>query len=314
MQLYHDTDNTNHLIDAIQSLKKKRNATILAHNYQCLEVQHCADMVGDSLELSRVISSIDSAVIVFCGVLFMAETAALLSPDKTILLPEINAGCPLADSISAYHLKLFKARYKNRPVVTYINSSAAVKAESDICCTSSNALSVVNSLPNDEIIFTPDKNLGSYIQQHTSKRLILWHGFCPVHNYVTDNEIMYKKQCFPHAKIIAHPESPDEVLQRADEITSTSGMLKILQHSDDKEYIICTELGLIEKMQYDFPEKTLIPASSKLFCYDMKRITLASVANALHNMQYAITVDANIAQHARNAISRMLEIHHESTV
>jgi len=297
----------NGLAEKISRLKKERNAIILAHNYQRGEVQEIADYVGDSLELSREAAKTHAKVIVFCGVYFMAESASILNPEKTVLLPVLEAGCPLADMLSAPQLAEWKGQYPGRPVVTYINSIAAVKAESDICCTSSNAVEIVNSRESDEILFGPDMNLGAYVQSKTRKSLILWRGYCATHAWVREEEIVKAKREHPRAEVIAHPECSAEVLRHADHVCSTSGMFSVAKKSPAREFIIVTEAGILHRLKKENPGKAFHLASPRLFCPNMKLTTLASVVQVLDTMEHKVQVDEEIRQRAARALERMLE-------
>jgi len=296
------------LVNEILRLKKERNAIILAHNYQIGEVQDIADFVGDSLGLSRQASDTDADVIVFCGVHFMAETAAILSPQKTVLLPDIDAGCPMADMVTVDKLRELKAEHPGVPVVTYVNSSAEVKAESDYCCTSANAVKVVNAVDSDEIIFTPDQHLGHYVSTQTSKKIILWNGFCPTHRRITAQSVTARKEAHPNAKIVVHPECTEEVIALADAVASTEGILRYVNASSDTEFIIGTEMGIIHRLEKENPGKIFYTGSERSVCPNMKRITLEKVLWSLQDMEYVITVPEDIAARAKRAIDRMLEI------
>jgi len=320
------------LIDEILQLKADRRAIILAHNYQRDEVQDIADFTGDSLELSRKAAGIDCGVIVFCGVHFMAESAAILSPDKTVLLPEMDAGCPMADMIEVsdersvwrtfpgydqqpvfafphdFTLRDIKAQYPGAPVVAYVNTSAAVKAESDICCTSANVVKVVESLPDERIICIPDRNLSAWAQKHTAKQIIAWDGFCHVHDRITAKHIAEARTKHPNAVVMAHPECRLEVLEAADCVTSTSGMLRYARESGAKEFVVGTELGLMHRLRRENPGKTFYPLRSDMICPNMKKITLKSVLRVLKTMDNVITVPEDIRNRARQALDRMLAI------
>lgn len=295
------------LISRIKELKKSRQAIILAHNYQRGEVQEIADYVGDSLGLSGEASRAAARVIVFCGVYFMAESASILSPGKIVLLPVREAGCPLADMLDARQLREWKAQYPGRPVVTYINSSAEVKAESDVCCTSANAARVVNSLESDEVLFGPDMNLGAYVQERTRKRLIIWKGYCATHAWVSTEEILAARGEHPGARVIAHPECMPEVLRLADHVCSTSGMSSYARESDASEFIIVTEAGILHRLKKENPGKRFYLASRRLLCPNMKMTTLDSVAGALERMEHQVRVSEDVRKRASAALSRMLE-------
>ena len=319
--------------DKILKLKKDLNAIILAHNYQRPEVQDIADITGDSLELSRAAAKTDYAVIVFCGVHFMAESASILSPDKTVLLPELGAGCPMADMVTVtgprktkrelytdvlgitfafadeFTLLDMKKKYPGVPVVAYVNTSAAVKAESDICCTSSNVVKVVNSLREDTVICIPDRNLSAYAAKRTTKKIISWDGFCNVHHAHLDVEdVKQAKAEHPDAVLVVHPECPPEVQDMADEITSTSGMLRFCKESNHKEFIIGTEEGILHRLRKDSPGKQFYILNREMVCPNMKRTKLTSVLTAMEKMQYVIKVPENIRVPAKRALDRMLEI------
>ena len=294
------------LIDLILELKKQRNAVILVHNYQRPEMFRIADYMGDSLGLSVKATETDADVILFCGVKFMAETAKVLSPDKTVLLPNLDAGCSLADMATVEKLMEVKNKYPDAAVVSYVNTSADVKAISDICCTSANAVEVVNSLPNKKIIFLPDKNLGRYVQQHTDKEIILWNGYCFVHDKLDANTLMEFKQRYPDAKVIAHPECRDELLKLSDHICGTGGMAKFAKSDGSKNFIVVTECGMTDKLRQDVPEKNFLSFCN--VCPYMKSTTLPLVARALITNQNQITLPDNIIRDARKAIDRMLAV------
>jgi len=296
------------LQEDIQRLKAAREAVILAHNYQVAEVQDAADFVGDSLELSRQAAATEAEVIVFCGVRFMAETAKILSPQKTVLLPDPQAGCPLCDFADAKQVRRRKAELPGRPVVAYINTTAEVKAESDICCTSSNAVKVVESLPEDEILFLPDRNLGSWVAEHTKKKIILWNGFCVTHQRILPEHILKLKEQHPDAEVMVHPECTPQVRQLADAVLSTSGMVRQARESDAKTIIVGTEEGILHRMRKDRPDKLFLLASPLAVCPNMKRTTLEKVLWALEEMQHPIEVPEEIRRRAKKAIERMLEI------
>lgn len=296
------------LIEEIARLKKERDAVILAHNYQRGEVQDIADYTGDSLGLSQMAAETRARVIVFCGVYFMAESASILNPDKRVLLPVPEAGCQLADMMDAGALKEWKARYPGRPVVTYINSTAEVKAESDICCTSANAVEVVNSLEAEEILFGPDRNLGAYVQGKTRKRIISWPGYCATHAWVREEEVVAAKKAHPGAEVIAHPECRPEVLRHADHVCSTSGMSSFAQESDASEFIIVTEAGMLHRLKADNPQKRFYLGSKKLLCQAMKLTTLATVSNSLEKLRHEVRVGEGVRIRAVLALERMLEV------
>jgi len=295
-------------VEQIALLKGDKNAVILVHNYQREEIQDIADFRGDSLELARAAAATDASIIVFCGVYFMAESAAILSPDKTVLLPVREAGCPMADMINVGKLRKLKEQYPGAEVVCYVNSSADVKAESDICCTSSNAITVVNNLDADQIIFVPDRHLGHWAQQHTNKEIILYTGFCPTHCRLTTEEVEETKTRYPHAEFIAHPECSLDVLEMADHVCSTSGMFRYAGESDADEFIIGTEKGLLYNLRTDFPDKEFHLASDHLVCANMKLTTLGWVIDALKHEQHVVSVSPEVRERARLALDRMLEV------
>ncbi len=297
------------ITDRINKLRKERNAVILAHNYQLPEVQDVADFTGDSLGLSRQAAKTDADIIVFCGVRFMAETAAILSPDKTVLLPDLLAGCPMADMITAEQLRQFKAKFPGSVVVCYVNSTAEVKAESDYCCTSSNAVAVVNAIPkNVKILFVPDCHLGQYVKETTDRDIELWPGYCPTHVRITAEDIKKAKAEHPAAVVLAHPECSEDVKPLADKLLSTGGMLKYAKAHNDREYIIVTEVGIIYSLAKKNPEKKFFSVNERAICPNMKLITLEKVLWSLENMQYKIVVSGDIAARARDALDRMLKI------
>lgn len=297
------------LSEKIKQLKQQRNAVILAHNYQAGEVQDIADFVGDSLGLSRQAAATKADVIVFCGVHFMAETAKILSPQKTVLLPDKHAGCPMADMINAEQLCELKIQHPEAIVVCYVNSTAEVKAESDYCCTSGNAVEVVSSLPADkDIIFVPDKYLGQYTAEKTGRKLILWPGYCPTHANIKADDIKKAKEANPDAVIMAHPECPLFIRELADQILSTSGMLKFAAKSSANKFIIATEAGIIYTLKKQNPEKEFILASPRAICTNMKRINLEKIVWSLEDMQYKITVPDDIVAKAKKSLDRMLSI------
>jgi len=298
------------LIEKIQTLKNQRNAIILAHNYQSGSIQDIADFTGDSLGLSIKAASTDAEVIVFCGVLFMAETAAILSPGKTVLLPDRNAGCPMADMITARQLAEQKEKHPDALVVCYVNSTAEVKAISDYCCTSSNAVELVKTLPEDrEIIFVPDRHLGQFVIDRTGRdNIILWPGHCPTHVIIAADSINKAKQCWPEALVIAHPECGRETARCADELLSTGQMLSFVRNSSAKKFIVATEVGIIHTLQKENPDKEFMPATERAICPNMKKITLEKLLWSLEDMQYIITVPEDIAAKAKKALNRMVEV------
>lgn len=297
------------ITEQINKLKEERNAVILAHNYQPGEVQDISDFCGDSLGLSVQAASTDADVIVFCGVLFMAETAAILSPDKTVLLPESHAGCPMADMITAAQLQELKAEHPDALAVCYVNTPAEVKAHCDYCCTSGNAVELVGSLPKDKkIIFVPDKYLGRYVAEQTGRDLILWPGYCPTHALITAEKIKKHKAERPDAIVMAHPECNEQIEEVADEMLSTGQMLKFVQNSSEKCFIVATELGIIHTLKKENPEKQFIAVSNKIICPNMKKISLESVLFALQDNKHVIKVDDEIRKNAKAALDRMLEV------
>lgn len=298
---------TQPLVEQIRTLKREKDAFILAHVYQIPEIQDVADLVGDSLALSRQIADIPNQIIVFCGVRFMAETAKILSPDKTVLLPTMDAGCPMADMVSAQDVRKLKLLYPDAAVVCYVNSSAAVKAESDICVTSSNAVKVVRSLRKERILFVPDQHLGDYVaRQVPEKEVICWHGYCPVHHQITPDMVETARKAYPGAMVAAHPECPRDVLAASDFIGSTAEIIEYVNTSEDTEFIIVTEEGILHRLSGE--DKTLHLLSGSLLCADMKKITLQSLYDSLQKEQYPITVPEATAQRARRAIENMLNV------
>ena len=300
------------IVEKILALKKERNAVILAHNYQLGEVQDIADFVGDSLELSQDAAETGAGVIVFCGVRFMAETASILCPDKVVLLPDRNAGCLMADMITAEQLRAKKKEHPQAVVVCYINSPAEVKAESDICCTSANAVRVVESLDAREILFVPDQYLGHYVSTKTGKKMILWPGFCPTHARIRPEKIRELKREYPQAKVVVHPECTPEVIALADEVLSTGGMCRYAQRDDVREMIVGTELGIIHRLKKENPGKRFIPVSEQAICPDMKLITLEKVLWSLEDMSPEVKVPEGIRLKAKAAVDKMLRIGRES--
>ncbi len=301
---------TEKIIQKINLLRKQKNAVILAHVYTSPEVQDIADFVGDSLGLSRKAAEKSSAVIiVFCGVYFMAETAALLSPDKKVLLPDLNAGCPMADMATGDQVRAAKRKNPGVPVICYVNSTAEVKAESDICVTSSNAVKIVKALPDKKILFIPDKSLGAYVQtQVPDKEIILWPGFCPTHHRILTEFIFRAKKEYPEAFVMAHPENFTEVLKLADFIGSTGQMQKYAKESSHKQFIVATENGLIYRLQKDNPDKKFYPVTKLATCPNMKRITLEKVATVLEKENNVIEVRKDLQEKALRAINKMLEL------
>jgi len=297
------------IIKQILDLKKKKGISILAHNYQSPEIQDVADHLGDSLVLSRLAHNLDSDIIIFCGVLFMAETAAILSPDKKIIIPDPAAGCPLADMITPDALRQLKKKHPGAIVVTYVNSTAEVKAETDICCTSANALEVVNSIPNDkEIIFGPDKNLGSWVASQAKRDLILWNGFCVVHQLFSIEKIRELRKAYPGSVVMVHPEVPPEIVAESDMVTGTGGMIRFAGKSDADTFIVGTEVNMTYRLQTIYPEKNFIPASSGAICRNMEKITPEKLLRSLDTLSPVVTVPGDIAEAARSAIEKMVKI------
>ena len=301
-------DNNDRLIGQILSLKKEKNAVILSHNYQLAEVQDIADFVGDSLELSQQAAKTGAEVIVFCGVHFMAETASIICPDKTVLLPDLHAGCPMANMITPQALREKKKKHPGVVVVCYINSSAAVKAESDICCTSANAVRIVEKIPTDKkILFVPDQYLGSFVAAKTGRELILWPGYCPTHARIQPQDILRLKQEYPQAKVIVHPECRTEVAALADTVLSTGGMIRFARESEAKEIIVGTEIGILHRLRKENPGKRFIPVSEQAVCPRMKLITLETILWSLESMEHRVKVPERIRLKAKRAVDRMLE-------
>jgi quinolinate synthase len=293
----------------IAQLKKEKNAVILAHNYQRDEIQDIADIVGDSLQLARAAAKVDADIIEFCGVRFMAESASILNPGKRVLLPVKEAGCPLADMITPEKLKALRAKHPDAACVCYVNSSAEVKAESDIACTSSNAIEVVKSLPNKKIIFVPDENLGKYVQsQVPEKEIIPWKGFCSTHIRLSEEEVISAKKEHPQAEFLAHPECKPEVLKLADQVCSTGGMFKYAKASKGKQFIIGTESGMLYRLKKENPDKEFYLPSEHLICANMKLTTLGWVAHSLEAEVFEVKVPEEIRLKAKKSLDRMLEI------
>lgn len=297
------------LISNIDRMKKEQNAVIVAHSYQVDEVQEIADVVGDSFALSQFCASDNANTIVFCGVHFMAESAKILSPEKTVLLPEINAGCPMADMVTAEALKEAKKKYPDAAVVCYINSSAEVKAECDICCTSSNALKVIKSIEKKDIIFVPDQNLGSYVAKMVpEKNIILWEGYCITHHKIKVNEVLEAKKLHPDAILLVHPECQPEIASLADFIGSTKQIIDYAKNSDNDKFIIGTEMGVLYQLKKDSPHKKFYLMSSGLICPNMKKTSLQSVHDALAYRRYEINLNDDIINRASLCLNRMLEV------
>jgi quinolinate synthase len=297
------------LVQRILDLKKKINAVILVHNYQLGEVQDIADFLGDSLELSQRAAETKADVIVFCGVHFMAETASILCPDKTIILPDLHAGCPMADMITPDTLRKMKSEHPDALVVCYINTSAEVKAESDICVTSANAIKIVDKLPqNKEIIFVPDQYLGSHVASRTGRKMILWPGYCPTHARIRADDIQRLKREYPQAKVVVHPECRPEVIELADDVLSTGGIIRFVKTTEARQIIVGTEVGIIHRLRRENPEKVYIPVSEQAVCPYMKLITLDVLLRSMEEMKPEVKVPEEIRVRAKAAVDRMLEV------
>jgi len=298
------------LVARIERLKKERRAIILAHNYQVGEIQDVADFLGDSLELSQKAAKTDAKVIVFCGVHFMAETAAILSrPDQTVLLPDLAAGCGMSEMISAEEVRALRAKHPGAVVVCYVNTSAAVKAESDVCCTSANAAKVVRSIPEErEIIFIPDQYLGANVMRQTGRKLILYNGYCPTHFRIMASELQEAKAAHPEALVLAHPECAPEVAALADQVLSTSGIALESRKTAKKEIIVATETGMLRRLEKENPEKEFIPACAWCDCAHMKVNNLEKLLWSLEEMRFPVAVPEPVRSRAKSAIERMLEI------
>ncbi len=296
------------LVKNIEKLKKEKNAVIVAHTYQPIEIQKIADVVGDSFQLSKFCAANDYETIIFCGVMFMAESAKILSPYKKVILPEIDAGCPMADMVDAKGLRALKEKHPGASVVCYINSSAAVKAESDICCTSSNAVDIVKSTEGDKIIFVPDKNLGAYVASKVpEKEFILWQGYCPVHDRLTAESVLEMKKKHPEALVAAHPECTGDVLALADFIGSTKAILEYVIGNSRKEFIIATEKGVIDRLRLLAPDKKTFLAQANMVCRNMKKNTLEKVFTALNEDKYVIEMDEGVMDRARGCLEKMVK-------
>lgn len=299
----------NSIVTEIKKLKKEKNAVILAHCYQNVEVDEVADYVGDSLYLSQMAAKTDADIIVFAGVYFMAQTAKILNPNKKVLLPRLESGCLMADMINLEQLREFKAKHSNIPTVCYINSTAEVKTECDICCTSSNALKIVKSLNAEKVLFLPDTYLGKWVEsQLEGVEVITYPGYCPTHLRIKPEDIIDAKKKYPNAKVLAHPECHKEVVKLADYTGSTTGIMKYAIQSEAKQFIISTEKGVVDRLKRDYPEKEFILIKDNIVCPNMKWHTLDDIYNALNNEQHEINVDENTAQKALKCIDRMLEV------
>jgi quinolinate synthase len=298
------------LISKINKLKKEKNAIILVHNYQRPEIYRVADFIGDSLELSKEAAKTNADIIVFCGVDFMAESAKILNPDKKVLIPVKGAECPMAGMVNRKELLNLKKQYPDAAVVSYVNTSAETKAESDICCTSTNCVDVVNSLPQKEIIFVPDENLANYVQTKTDKKIIAWKGFCYVHSKITADQVKEAKKLHPDAKVLVHPECRMDVIELADDVCSTSQMLYRAKEDEAKEFIIITEHGLVERLNMELPEKKFY--SIVATCFQQKKNTLPAVLRSLQKEIYPVNIDKEIIKKARIALDRMLTVSKKS--
>ncbi len=305
--MYHNQQ-VEKLKERILELKRELEAVVVAHNYQRPEVQDIADFVGDSLELARKCTEVDARVIVFCGVRFMAESAAILNPERTVLLTEADAGCPLADMLTVNDLRKWRGKYPRAEVVCYINSSADVKAESDICCTSANGADVVNSLDSDVVLFVPDGNLGHYVSTRSKKEIILYPGFCYVHQRLKPEQVKLAKRLHPDAVVLVHPECTAEVIDLADAALSTSQMLRYARESNASTFLIGTEQGMLHRLRLENPTKAFYSISPRQICVDMKKTTLESVVRAMENRQYVVTVPEEVRQMAKQTLDRMLEV------
>lgn len=296
------------IIEKIESLKREKNAIILAHNYQIPDVQDVADYVGDSLGLSMKAAETDADIIVFCGVFFMAETAKILSPQKTVLIPDRNAGCPMANMINAGQLRDLKLKHPRAKVLCYVNTTAEVKAECDLCCTSANAVRMVTDVLRDEreIIFVPDKYLADYVSRKTSRDFITWKGFCPTHVKILVEDILKQKSLHPEAEVVVHPECTPPVIEVADKVVSTEGMCKYARETKTKELIIGTETGILHRLRKENPDKVFYPASELAVCPNMKLTTLEKVLWSLEGMNYEVNVPEEVISRAKQSIQRML--------
>ncbi len=297
------------LVNDILKLKEERRAVILAHNYQIGEVQDMADFVGDSLDLSQQAAKTEAEVILFCGVNFMAETAKILSPNKTVLMPDLNAGCAMANMITLRQLKEMKKKHPGAVVVSYINTTAEIKAETDYCCTSANAVKIVQAIPKEkEIVFIPDKYLGDYTSKVANRKMILWQGYCPTHRRILAEDILKKKALYPRAEVLVHPECTPDVIAMANKVLSTSGICRHAKESSSEEFVIGTEIGILHRLQKENPHKKFYPASVLSDCPSMKLNNLEKILWSLEDMVYDVEVPTDIAQKAKRSIDRMLEI------
>ncbi|RZN37982.1 MAG: quinolinate synthase NadA [Methanosarcinales archaeon] len=296
------------MLEKIRWLKQEKNAVIIVHNYQRPEIQDIADFVGDSFALSQQAALTDADVILFCGVDFMAESAAILSPDKTVLIPDVDAQCPMAAMITREALITMKQRHPDAGVVCYVNTSAPVKAESDICCTSANAVEVVESLDYDEVIFVPDKNLARYAARFTKKTIIPWDGYCPTHHQILPRDILDAKEKHPGAEVLVHPECRPGVIDLADSAQSTEGMVRHARSSHSNEFIIGTESGMIHRLEKEFPTKKFYAVSDYTICPAMKMVTLPDVVRSLENLKHVVTIPDAVQERAKRALDRMLQV------
>ena len=303
------TKDKKEIIEKIQKLKKEKNAIVLAHCYQNVEIDEVADFVGDSLYLSQQAAKTDADIIVFAGVYFMAETAKILSPDKKVLLPRLEAGCQMADMINLQQIREFKSKHPNIPVVCYVNSTAEVKSESDICCTSANAVKVVKSMNVPRVLFVPDTYLGTYVgEQLKDVEVITYPGYCPTHLRIRPEDILEQKKVYPDAEVLVHPECHKEVVKLADFVGSTTGIMKRAKESSAKTFIIVTELGVVERLERDLPDKKFVLVSPKAVCANMKWIHLKDILNSLEAEQHEIDVDPELAKKAYAPIEKMVSI------
>lgn len=299
----------NELIEKINKLKKEKNAVILAHCYQNVEIDEVADYVGDSLYLSQMVAKTNADIIIFAGVYFMAQTAKILNPSRKVLLPRLESGCRMADMITLDQLREFKSKYPKMPTVCYINSTAEVKSECDICCTSSNAVKIVDSLKADEILFLPDTYLGKWVESQLGNvKVNTYTGFCPTHVQIRPNDVTEARKKYPNALVLAHPECHQSVVAMADYVGSTTGIMKFAAQSDKKEFIIATEKGVVDRLKRDYPEKEFYLIKDNVICPNMKWHTLTDIYNALDREEHEITVDTEIASKALKCIDRMLEV------
>jgi quinolinate synthase len=296
------------LKDKILKLKAEKDALILVHNYQTLDVQDVGDFIGDSLELARRATEAGKGIIVFCGVSFMAETAKILNPDARVLIPRPDVSCPMADMITADDLAAIKQKYPDAVVCSYVNTNADVKAETDICCTSANAVDVIESIDEKQVIFTPDRNLADYVGRSVNVEIIPYDGFCYVHHRFTPEDIIEAKMAHPQAVVLVHPECNPEVVDLADEVLSTSGMLRYARESEGREFIVATEEGLLERMSREMPDKVFLSPGKARFCFNMKKIRLEDVYVSLRDEVYEVTVDKETMDRARASLERMIAL------